>query len=163
MDIHGERGITLGLVAGFTQPGLDWTPDPDIWSAGEILHHVAITEAQIARVIKRLATGRGFPADRTPEPGQFRPDGRPIAPRSTWPERGLLKERLLGRLAESQAALEGAWRAYAAAGSPDLTFPHPFFGDLRARSWLKTQAGHERHHRDQIERLRSREGFPADG
>lgn len=163
MEILAERELTLDLLESLSQGGLDWSPRAEVWSAGEIMHHVAKTEVLIAEVIDRMAAGLGFPPGQAFEPGQFTADGRPIAPRSTWPERLISKERLLGLLAEGQAALQAAWSAYQSAGSPELTFPHPFYGDLRARSWLKTQAGHERHHRGQVERLRAHEGFPAAG
>lgn len=163
MEIIAERGLTVDLVKSLSQGGLDWTPRAEVWSAGEIMHHVAKTELQIAKVIELLAANQGIPPGQALEPGTFTADGRPIAPRSTWPERLIPKEGLLGVLAEGQAALQAAWSAYERAGSPDLTFQHPFYGDLRARSWLKTQAGHERHHRGQVGRLRSLQGFPLAG
>ena len=147
----GYRVITEALV-GITDEELDRRPEPDKWSAREIVHHLADSEMTAAiRLRLLIATERphivGFDQDEFARRLYY---DRPIeasidafkAARKTTAE-------ILERLTEAQWAREGT---------------HSEHGRYTVERWLEIYAKHAHDHADQIRvaRAEARTQAPTD-
>jgi len=129
----------------------------DVWSLAMIADHVARSEASGARVIRmlrRVADSAHVRRDAA-EVGRRRPDGRAIAPTMTEPDPHATREEVLMSLESARRSLVDFVLSGDYPLERDVTYPHPFFGDLNALGWLCSMAYHERHHLEQFSRQRA--------
>jgi hypothetical protein len=131
-------------------------PQPDAWSAAEVLEHVVLVERAVTQMLARAATQ--LPAD----PAPVRPlDVRIVTDRSRriettpralpsgkldsaqgWAELRKSREALLRLTEELDPEVWSRMRA-----------PHFVFGMLDGFDWLRFLAGHEDRHAAQIEEI----------
>jgi hypothetical protein len=146
-----------------TARGLDdarWTTPraPAAWAPGQIVEHLARAYEYSADVVKGTATGgaaprllrpllRRFIVDATLKAGKFTRKGRAPAMFQPAATPGTRHE-LLPRLEAALTAFEGAIRS----GHPEARHDvmHPFFGKVPTTRYVRMQAIHARHHRDQL-------------
>jgi DinB superfamily len=166
--ISSEREALLQSISGLTEDQLNYKPSSDGWSISDILHHLALSDeanAKFAAYILRQAEEKGIPSDPTPDNSvldcmdhlreplktQVKAPDR-VAPRSHLPA-----EESIARLKASREKLLGAFEQLSRYDVSQLSYPHPFLGDLNTYQWLVLAGGHESRHTAQIRKIR--EGF----
>jgi hypothetical protein len=165
-DLQSARALLLGEAEGLSQAQADWRPIDTEWSAGEIIHHVILTEVGIGKVTSKVLKDAGeavkpFPADlKAFTPIVMPAGGPPDSPQAVWPERGKSFDALV---AEMKAARERSRQTIERLGAVDprpLTFPHPRLGPLDLAQWWMLQAWHDGNHREQLCGVKAAPGFP---
>ena len=161
----------LAAADGLTPQQLLYQPGPDRWSIGQLLEHVAATEARMggrmtqvaAQALERGLPSRGadvvdltvFVELRTRVAGV-----RFQAPRELAPSGGLDLAELLARLGSARKGLLDLVPLLAAHDMTSVGFPHPLLGDnFNLYQWLFFMGGHETRHRRQIESIKREAGF----
>jgi uncharacterized damage-inducible protein DinB len=170
--IAGTRRELLAAADGLTPRQLDYQPGPDRWSIGQLLEHVAATEARMGGKMAQSAAQaleRGLPAR---EPGvvdlaifvelRTRVAGvRFQAPREVVPSGGLGLAELVARLESARQRLLDLLPLLAAHDMTSVGFPHPLLGDnFNLYQWLFFMGVHETRHRRQVESVKQEAGFP---
>ena len=151
-------------VARVPEPLRRQRPEPDRWSAVEVVEHVGIVEHRLTRMlaeqVARLREGAGPRA--TPasppaggiDPARFADRSRRFTTRTGVPT-GTVDE------AAAWAQLEHARRAFrdlvaSANGLPleeRVQVPHPAFGLMTLYEWMAFIAGHEERHAWQVDEI----------
>jgi hypothetical protein len=165
MDFYLRRlQDAIGSVtAGMSLEMLARRPQPEKWSAAEVLEHLYLTYTGTIKGFENcLAAGKPLARARTWKDRVrtglvvglgYLPEGRK-APKNAEP-RGLPCERVLAEFAEKIVAMDAVIsRAEQKFGSAPALLDHPILGPLRAQQWRKFHWVHGRHHLKQLERLR---------
>jgi hypothetical protein len=151
---------------------MDFRPEPDAWSIADVLHHLALTEEAQVRLQSKFqeqAEQGAVPSDPDPEGSVLHSvdeitrvaDGaKARAPDRVNPRSHVPGAESLARLEASRARLLESVAALSRLDLRNLTFRHPFFGELDGYQWLLVTGWHERRHTGQIERIRRSPGFP---
>jgi len=170
--LAGDLAALVDAVTGLDQRQTDWRPGPDRWSIGEVLHHLAVSNAFFAaragRMVERgHAEGRRAPAgDRRSWPRlrliADRKASGPVAhPAAATPTHGLPVAELRARLAASHADLVALLPRLAGLDLASITARHPLGFELNLFQWFDAAGAHERRHLVQIEEIKAAAGFPA--
>jgi hypothetical protein len=125
-----------------------WKPDEREWSAAQIGDHVSLSTGMLGNITRLLAKGQAATdADWDPPP-QFKGNASDL---------GDVKKRL-GELPSFAGTLfdEGA-----KSNNLDVKANNSFLGDMNWREWYYFLRIHAQSHIEQIEQLRSSEGFPG--
>lgn len=151
-SLEESRRELLELLDGIDESALVKVPAGETWSIAMIAEHIAKAERSAAKVIRYI---RRFPdIDSMPkhggQEGRWRPDGRAIAPEEVEPAGNQGAAQVRVGLDESRRLLHQVIRNGEYAFDRDLSFRHPFFGDLTTLGWVRMAAYHERHHLKQI-------------
>ena len=169
--LEADLADLLAAVAGLTQEQSDWRPAPERWSAGEVLHHLVLSNRLFALVVRRLAA-RGAREGLMAAPGARRswPRMRSIAdarlsgpvrnPERVTPSRAVPIDELRGELAASHAAVVAEVPSLAGLDLAALTATHPLGFDLNLYQWADITGAHERRHLAQIQAVLAEPGFP---
>jgi len=158
------REDVQSAAAGLDQAGSDRRPAPDHWTPGEVLDHLAQSEAGTVRVLRKLL--RETPPDAPPDDAL--PDQRDrlahaaVADRSVRrgvpaavaPRAGRAVETLFHELTRSRIELLDLARQLHGRDLRGNTFPHPSLGPLDAYQWLLFVAQHEARHAAQLREAR---------
>lgn len=170
-ELEAWRHRVLEEVAELSQQQADWTPAPQEWSIGEVLHHLAIAEGLGGRLISvtlRRAADRGTLRPYPREIEEFKwksptPDHRWLvrAPEPAVPLHGQPVERLRKAVIE-----QGQWTRKVLARLAEVdprayTARHPILGDLNLAEWCCFAAYHMRVHLQQIQDIKGAVGFPG--
>jgi len=171
--IGGTRRELLAAAHGLTPQQLDYQPGPDRWSIGQLLEHVAATEARTGQTMAQVA-GQALERGR-PSRGADAVDlavfvelrtrvagVRFQAPPEVVPSGGLGLSELVARLEAARKRLLDLVPLLAAHDMTSVGFPHPLLGDnFNLYQWLFFMGGHETRHRRQIESIKQEAGFPG--
>jgi hypothetical protein len=164
----------FAAVATLDQTQADWKPAPGRWSAGEVVHHVVLSNRSFARVIAKLVE-QGRREGLAPRAGGRRswPRLRSIAdvgasgpvknPDRVTPTHGLPVEQLRHDLVEAHRAVEVQIPALAGLELAALRFPHPLGFELNLYQWTDIMGAHERRHLSQIAAILAEPTFPQHG
>lgn len=169
--IGGTRRELLSAVEGLSEAQLNFRPAEDRWSAGQLLHHVALTERRIGRKIALLAEiaqqqGVDPPSWERLDLSFFgeirrRAEGKRFqAPPEVAPPHGTPLAEVLAALAGARQALLESLPLMEAHDMSQFFIPHPVFGEFNVYQWLFFMGAHERRHREQIEALKKTPEFP---
>ena len=114
-------------------------PASEEWSANEVLAHVVESGGQVGRAIRATIEG-GAPPPRLRD--EIRPDPPHRSGAEWWQQLTRDREELFARVSR-------------AAGDEhlDVTWQHPFFGDLNWREWLLFLRIHDIDHARQLQAL----------
>jgi hypothetical protein len=139
----------------------------DRWSIAEMAEHVGIVDDRVVQLTRKFLNENAP----TPELPPFQPVSldRHAA---RWNENFTAPERVVpkgqipvsGSLARKKATLETLLSLRSQIEALDcsqMMWPHPIFGDLNLYEWLLISGMHNRRHRQQIEAVKSSEGFPT--
>ena len=119
------------------------------WSVGLQLEHTLYVHRSVARALDKITAGDGDgpqspnPAGRIFLPLGWIPRGRGKAPAAVRP-RGYDADRLAADLAEARESFSRI--DLAALDRATGTLPHPVFGALDTRRWLRFLEVHNSHH-----------------
>jgi hypothetical protein len=144
--------------------------DPDAWSIGQIVEHVALAELRFLDLVGKLARAPAPNAEKTRGPARFsRLDA--VVPgraqrRITAPEVLMPKGTWASPEVSLAAFVEARNQTIAAAAAADPeaqehVLPHRFFGDLDLEEWAYFTALHSERHIAQIAEIKQAAGFPA--
>lgn len=167
-----DRARLLDAVDGLAPEQTQFRPTQDSWSVGDVLHHLALAHeatAKLMSVFLRRAREEDIGSDPTPDESVLHSiddvvsaadQTKASAPERVTPKSELAPAESVTRLRESRNRLGGTVAELSAFDLRQLTFPHPFFGELDACQWLLTVGWHERRHTAQIERIKASPDFP---
>jgi len=174
-ELRGRLGADLdalmAVVGSLSQKQAEWRPATDRWSAGEVLHHLVLSNRSFARVVAKLvARGRREGLAARPDARRSWPRLRGISdvaasgpvknPDRVTPTHGLPIEQLRRELVESHQAVAAQIPGLAGLDMGVLRFPHPLGFELNLFQWVDITGAHERRHLHQIETLLAANGFP---
>jgi hypothetical protein len=167
-----DRAALLASVAGRPREQMEFRPTEDSWSIGDVLHHLALSHEATTKLMSnmlRRAREETVPPDLDPTRSVLssiddivpRVDqGKAPAPDRVTPRSYVPPGEALTRLDASRRRLEETVAVLSEFDLTNLTFPHPFFGELDCYQWLLVTGWHERRHTKQIERIQKSRGFP---
>jgi hypothetical protein len=171
-EMEQSRAELLELVSGWTAEQAAFRPDPEAWSASEVMEHLHTVEF---RVTNRLWAGiDGVRLNQPIWTGEHTNRGCSIETVVADFEQGKYKTPPAGdvkiggplpfwvaALDACQPVLNRLRPALQQAGPERIVFPHHVVGPLDGEQWIPFLRFHLNRHRKQIERLRTMDGFPA--
>jgi uncharacterized damage-inducible protein DinB len=160
-NLDRQRTMLEQAVAAVPQPLRQRRPGPDRWSIAEVLEHLTLVEARIARLLdEQIATARaaGLGAERdssavtpTVDVARMLDRSQRLAAReNSLPTAGLDADAALARLTELRRALRETLLAADGLALGDVVAQHPRLGPLNVYQWLVFVAAHEGRHTAQI-------------
>ena len=170
---HLER-TRDGFVAAtrdLSEAQYQFKPDPDGWSIGQIVEHVALAELRLLDLLTvKLPHAPPPSAGKTRGPARFarldivvpgRDERRIVAPEILMPKGTWASPEV--SLAAFVEARDQTIAAAAAAGPEALehVLPHRFFGEFDLEEWAYFMALHSARHTAQVIEIKSAAGFPA--
>ena len=171
--IERERQQLMAGVENLSQTQFDFRADKEVWSIGEILDHLYLSESGVAKIIK-MNVSRAAKSDTvTQESGagdwatsldQYKIENatrKLKAMEQIVPRAGLLKNEILDSLSRSRAELVEAAQSAADYDFAQMNFPHPLLGALNLYQWIRFIGKHELRHLNQIEAVKHDANFPS--
>jgi hypothetical protein len=161
--VEDKRKELLQSFAGVPRDRLSQRASPDGWSVAEILEHLRMVEAGVARLIEKRA-GRareaGLGEDKSTESvlpsfdqHSARLDNLAMqAPATVQPRANVDISEALEGLESSREALRAAAVVASGLSLGEIKQTHPLLGELDLYQWLIFVGQHEGRHRKQIER-----------
>jgi hypothetical protein len=158
-----RAGVLLAVDA--TPPELrEVRPSPDAWSCAEVLEHLALVEAGVARVVAKRVTrarGEGLRAeDETSsvlewlDRSSVRDETVPrAAPEIVRPIAEMTAAEALEALAASRESLLEAMRLGDGLALGDLKHDHLALGEINLYQWLLFAGMHDGRHAAQLRRI----------
>jgi DinB family protein len=161
--LEEKRKELLESFAGVPGDRLSRRTATDGWSVAEILEHLRMVEAGVARLIaKRAGRAReeGLGEEKSTESvlpsfnqHQAKLDSTIMqAPTTVQPRSNVGIQEALEGLESSREALRAAAEAASNLSLGDIKHTHPLLGELDLYQWLIFVGQHEGRHRKQIER-----------
>jgi hypothetical protein len=144
-----DRYSRLHAILDLFQPEQAiWKPNKEEWSAAQVGDHVVLGTGVLGKIISLLARGQTVTDEDWDPPPQFRGDASDVKD---------VSKRLTELPAQANLIFDEAART----DRLDVTANNSFFGDLNWREWYCYLGVHAQAHTEQIEKLRSMEGFPG--
>jgi uncharacterized damage-inducible protein DinB len=164
--LDARRSDLLASFAGTDSERLRARPAPEQWSVAQILEHLRMVEAGIARLItKRVTRAKeaGIDREESTESILSSLDGyaqidRPTpmkAPETIQPRDDVDPEEVLAGLQRSRDELRAAAALGDGIALGEIKHTHPVLGEIDLYQWLIFIGQHETRHRRQIERTLS--------
>jgi uncharacterized damage-inducible protein DinB len=136
-----ERGNLLRAMEKVSDEQADFKPDAESWSIREIVEHVLNVSRGGMRRIEDLSAGR--------EPSNIEGGRMPT-------KFAMLRRHLTEHSIRYSALLE----RLPPTPNYKITAPHGSFGELNFRSWFVFERVHDTDHVNQIEAVKTAEGYP---
>lgn len=162
-SLDRTRNKLIEAISILNETEANFRPTPEKWSATLIVEHLAKTEANLVRVVKKLlgkaeaanakSDGKINPPISFAETAEKIRGERLEAPAFIAPEGAASIADSLKQLAESRRALLELRARIEAVDGSNAEYPHPFFGQFNLYQWLAFIGLHERHHLRQIREL----------
>ena len=163
------------LADGLTTAQLNWKPRPDVWSIGQCLEHLCITnEVYVAAIAKSLGGPPGGPVDEITlgwfgrwfirayiDPTTQQKTAR--APRKIAPVATQVDLSIIDRFVASNAGMRELIRRAEAHDVNRVRFVNPFVPVIRftVGTGFQIIARHNHRHLLQADRVRQLSGFPS--
>ena len=163
--LEQSRASLLASVEGRTAEELTRRPEPDAWSALEILDHLSLVERGIAA---RLASSAERARQLGPDPStdsvlhsldafSITTVTRPFrSPAPLQPRNGLTLSETVAALRVTRAQLLAAVEALDGLAIEGIRFPHPMLGEFNLYQWILFIGQHEERHTKQLRRALER-------
>ena len=167
-----SREKVLQSISDLSEAQLNHKSETSEWSICDIVHHLALTDEANAKLMSNLlkrARAENLPPDPSPDASELHSaddvfarmaEPKFQAPARVAPQSHLPVEESLARLKVSRARTLEAVEELASYDLSQLTFPHPFAGELNAYQWMLMGGGHEFRHAEQIKRMKALPDFP---
>lgn len=170
--IDGVRTELYQVLDSMSQEQLDFKGNPEVWTPGEVFHHLYVVEKGLPKLYAMLlqkAESEGLtPGGPGPEViaslDQYNLDvvtSRHKAPERVLPASGVSKEDLKSLLEGSRKAMH---EVLSGVGEYDLTglkWPHPLLGDIDFYQWIIFVGKHEKRHMSQLREIADMPGYPS--
>lgn len=158
-----EKVVTF--LEGVSQPESEAKPTPDVWSIGEIAHHLLLSERRLSQqILDSIAAGRegDFTAEevsaRRPFPLEDSADaeksGKGTAPEPTQPSPGLSIADLVADLRQAREETRSQLSPLRSRPLGDLWWEHPRFGPMTLYERIRMSGYHDLKHLKQLERTK---------
>jgi hypothetical protein len=172
-SIAQDRLALVSSVKDLTPEQTDFRPESGAWSIDDVLHHLALAEeasAKLMALFRERASKEAIVPD--PNPGvsvlrslDSRVEGaderRAVAPDRVAPRSRVEAPVALERLEAARRRILEILETLSPFDGTQLTFRHPFFGELDLYQWVLIGGWHERRHTRQIEKIKASRGFPC--
>jgi hypothetical protein len=153
---EARQGL-LATVSDLTAAQLQRRPAEEVWSPGETLEHLRLTETSIVKILRKLIKeadlSRLGPESESSsimgaldELGLLQVRRRVLAPVFVQPEPGADGQTALAGLSQSRANLIAVIAQADGRAVSSLSFPHPILGSLNFYQWVLFVAQHEVRH-----------------
>lgn len=152
--LERSRAEILSVVDAVSDESLFAKPIADEWSGAETVEHIARVEESVARMVawvRNIAQGQPMRTIVVPS-GQWRDNGRAIAPERVRPRGQMSRDELIAMLWQSRQHLLTEIQESGQLLQHPASFTHPFFGELNGLGWLQMATYHEPHHLPQLRR-----------
>lgn len=171
--ISRQREKLLESVSGLSEAQLDHKSGDDAWSISDVVHHVSLVDEANAKLTSNMlkkARANQPPPDGSPDDSVLHSMDEIFArmgaakfqaPDFVEPHSHSPVEESLSRLRTSRERMLANVEQLNGLDLSELTFPHPFAGELNAYQWVLMAGAHESRHAEQINRMKSEAGFPA--
>lgn len=169
--LESDRAAMLAAVADLRQNQADWRPQAELWSVGEVLHHLILSNRGFAKQARALVEcGRQQNALATEGLRRKWPRLRSLAdvaasgrlkdPEFVTPKPGMPIDELRANFAEGHDALARQIPALSPLDYGALKAIHPFGFELNLFQWIDAGGAHEQRHLRQIRDILATPGFP---
>jgi hypothetical protein len=171
--ISRQREKLLASVSGLSDAQLNHKQDDKTWSISDVLNHVSLVDeanAKLTSIMLKRARAENPLPDPSPGGSQLHALDEVLkvmtvskfqAPEFVAPHSDSLVEDSLARLKNSRERMLANVEQLDGFDLTGLTHPHPFAGPLNTYQWILIAGAHEHRHAEQIERIKSRHGFPS--
>jgi hypothetical protein len=161
------RKNLLCSIQDLTQEQFNQKPNSNVWSIGEIVHHLYLTEKLVSSLLARYlerAIKRNIPLARKDSPSMLHcldgfsvevPLKKVKTPEFSIPEYGISKDELDRYLRKSHKIFLRKASSLCEYDLNDIRFPHPFLGKINMYQWILLVGKHEQRHTIQIENLKN--------
>jgi uncharacterized damage-inducible protein DinB len=161
--VEQKRRELLDSIKGISEEKLHHRASESSWTIAQILEHLRLVEAGVARLIaKRAGQAReaGLAEEKSTESimQSFDPYAARLAsavlqsPEPVRPRPDVNHTEALAALESSRAALRVAAGSANGLALGEIKHTHPILGELDLYQWLIFLGGHEERHKKQIER-----------
>jgi DinB superfamily len=169
--LQRTRDAFVAATHELSEAQYHFKPDPDRWSIGQIVEHVALSELRLLDLVTAKLPHAPAPSVEKPRgPARFarldaivpsRDQRRIVAPEMLVPKGTWASPEV--SLAAFVEARDQTIAAAAAAGPAALehVLPHRFFGALDLEEWAYFMALHSARHTAQVVEIKGAPGFPA--
>jgi len=164
--IESQRADLESLALALTEAQLNWTPGGDVWSVGQIVHHLVLSDETLGRAQDTEAV--------QPEAPMFRVLPRawrralvlmafnrnvilPLPSPAAEPRGDVPLSKLLSRWARARGEMR---RVLDTPPGDETRYSHPVLGPLTAAQMLELGQTHTAYHTRQIEALQRNLVFP---
>lgn len=157
MKINDEaREKLLNEVEGLNDEELNRKPSGDRWSIRQILEHLFLMEAGIAKTIQyQLAKGDSHETREKPIERTVDRSVKVEAPESARPSEDFTSlQEMKEKLAGSHGLLRKIAETVPTEQLEAKSYPHPVFGDMNLKQWIPFVGYHELRHIDQIQEVK---------
>jgi hypothetical protein len=158
-----ERQYLGEVIAEFPAAHAETKPAPDVWSAADVVHHLAIIEQRIGALIAARiaeARGAGVAPDSATDPivptirvSHILDRTQRIRNPRGDPQTALPMDAAIAALDQARRDFKATLRADDLPDLSQISAPHPAFGPLNGYEWVAFTAAHTRRHADQISAL----------
>ncbi len=158
-QLDASRAALRDAVEGIPASLRATRPDPDRWSAVEVMEHLVLVERRVTKLIlseidKARAADGASDNDEVPRDVDMTKvrdrNNRIVNPPSSQPTGAMEIAEAWRQLEESRADLRGALAAGEDLPHPGFVAHHMVLGPLSFRQWFSFIAVHEARHADQI-------------
>lgn len=167
-EIKSTEQKLLTAIKGLSEEQSKFKISPVIWSVHECMEHIVITEVGIYRILCKQNSD-GVPhaaqdevlgkqkiashlADRTHKLAA----GDNVKPMGRFSNLNELRDKFKSNRMRIIDALQGGEIVF-----DTQIFKHPVLGELTKKDWLNFMIHHTERHREQIEEMKAKAGFPA--
>lgn len=163
--IDETRAKIYKLVEGLSDEQSDARPNPNAWTAKEIVEHLALIEGRLLHMMTMMVTkAESAGAGKKDAPVEIEPfsldeyiersrNEKYVAPEPFEPSGKISLAEALARLRHSREELHNLRPRIEATDLSNFTYPHPAFGPLNFYRWLAFIGLHEARHLRQAEKL----------
>ena len=157
------RGKVLAFLEGISQTESENKPSLEVWSIGEIAHHLLLSERRLPQqILESIATNREgefnqeevlaerpFSLEDTADTGK---SGKGTAPEPTQPSPGLPIANLLVDLRQAREETRAKLVPLRSRPLDNLWWEHPRFGPMTLYERIRMSGYHDLKHLGQLER-----------
>jgi uncharacterized damage-inducible protein DinB len=161
--LEEAREKVIAFLEGISQPESEAKPTPDVWSIGEIAHHLLLSERRLSQqILDSIANGREgefspeevsaqrpFPLEDTADTEK---SGKGTAPEPTQPSFGLSMTDLLADLRQARDETRSQLLSLRSRPLGDLWWEHPRFGPMTLYERIRMSGYHDLKHLKQLEK-----------
>lgn len=163
--IDETRAKLYRLVEGLSDEQARARPQPNAWTATEIIEHLALIEGRLLQMMTMMLTkAESAGAGKKDSPVEIEPfsfdefiersrNEKYTAPEAVNPSGQLSLADALAKLRHSREQLHALRPRIEATDLSSLTYPHPAFGPLNFYRWLAFIGLHEERHLRQAKNL----------
>ncbi len=163
--IDETRARLYRLVEGLSDEQARARPLPDVWTATEIIEHLALIEGRLVKMMSMMITkAESAGAGKKDAPGEIEPftldefversrNEKYTAPEYVRPSGEVSLTDALAKLRHSREELHSLRPRIEATDLSTVTYPHPAFGPLNFYRWLAFIGIHEERHLRQAKNL----------